>query len=430
MPRIKLFTLLLLTSAFHLLSGLAQATPHIQLPKTSLLAHELAVIVNDDDPLSIKVAGYYKDKRKIPDKNIIHIHFKPGRPGISIKEFRKLKKQVDANTPEHIQAYALTWVAPFRVGCMSITTAFAMGFDKSYCAKGCKPTKPSPYFNSNSRQPYKDHGIRPTISIAATDFAQARKLIDRGVAADSRFPQGTAYLVSTSDRGRNTRAPLFPEIVKYMENLPLKTVIINTDYIESKNDVLFYFTGLVKVPKINSLQYLPGAITDHLTSAGGNLTGSKQMSSLRWLEAGATGSYGAVVEPCNFPQKFPNPGIAIDRYFNGETLLESYWKSVHMPGQGIFIGEPLANPFGGYALRAGSDWLLIQTQSLRPGAYLLLSSYHPGTGFELDRQLMLQKRGMQALHLTNLSKPYYKLVRVNIQQKTEEPALNKDTKSQ
>ena len=141
------------------------------------------------------------------------------------------------------------------------------------------------------------------------------------------------------------------------------------------------------------------------------------MSSLRWLEAGATGSYGAVVEPCNFPQKFPNPGIVIDRYFNGETLLESYWKSVHMPGQGIFIGEPLARPFGGYAVLTGNDWLLIKTQSLRTGPYLLLSSYHPATGFQLDRQLVLQKRGMQALQLTNLSKPYYKLVRLDMQKK-------------
>jgi hypothetical protein len=30
------------------------------------------------------------------------------------------------------------------------------------------------------------------------------------------------------------------------------------------------------------------------------------------------------------------------RYLDGETLLEAYWKSVAMPGQGIFIGDPLA----------------------------------------------------------------------------------------
>ena len=87
-------------------------------------------------------------------------------------------------------------------------------------------------------------------------------------------------------------------------------------------------------------------MADHLTSSGGNLTGNgDQMSSLRWLEAGATGSYGTVVEPCNYLAKFPHPGIAIARYVNGETLIEAYWKSVAWPGEGIFIGEPLAAPF-------------------------------------------------------------------------------------
>jgi hypothetical protein len=71
------------------------------------------------------------------------------------------------------------------------------------------------------------------------------------------------------------------------------------------------------------------------------------MSILRWLEAGATGSYGAVVEPCNFPGKFPSPGVAIRHYLRGESLIEAYWKSVAMPGQGIFVGEPLAAPYRG-----------------------------------------------------------------------------------
>ena len=35
----------------------------------------------------------------------------------------------------------------------------------------------------------------------------------------------------------------------------------------------------------------------------------------------------------------------IRRYLAGETLIEAYWKSVEMPGQGIFVGEPLARPY-------------------------------------------------------------------------------------
>jgi uncharacterized protein (TIGR03790 family) len=86
-------------------------------------------------------------------------------------------------------------------------------------------------------------------------------------------------------------------------------------------------------------------VADHLTSAGGILSGSSQMSILGWLRAGATGSYGTVVEPCNFPVKFSSPGVLMDYYLKGNTLIEAYWKSVAEPGQGIFVGEPLAKPF-------------------------------------------------------------------------------------
>jgi uncharacterized protein (TIGR03790 family) len=108
---------------------------------------------------------------------------------------------------------------------------------------------------------------------------------------------------------------------------------------------MFYFTGLAKVPYITRNTYLPGAVADHLTSTGGMLSGSDQMNSLEWIKAGATGTYGAVIEPCNFVGKFPNPEVLIHYYLRGNSLIEAYWKSVQMPGQGIFVGEPLAKPF-------------------------------------------------------------------------------------
>lgn len=130
-----------------------------------------------------------------------------------------------------------------------------------------------------------------------------------------------------------------------LKNSRLDIRIIRSDVLSDRQDVLFYFTGLAQVPSITSNRYLPGALADHLTSAGGVLPQSAQMSSLRWLEAGATGSYGTVIEPCAIPGKFPSVPIAIRHYIAGETLLEAYWKSVLTPAQGVFIGEPLAAPF-------------------------------------------------------------------------------------
>ncbi len=334
---------LFLLTGFTPLSATA-IVPIIFSPLPALTANELGVIVNDSDPLSIKIANYYQQQRKIPDQNIIHIRFNPNYKTLPIAIFNKIKQQADKLTPKHVQAYALTWMHTYRVGCMSITTAFAAGYNSSFCANGCKKTQPSPYYNSEKNKPFDEYKWRPAMALAGENFADVKALIDRGIASDYSHPLGTAYLLNTSDKARSSRAVFFPKIALLFNGIwPIKT--LQQDYIENKTDVLFYFTGKTHIKKIQSNHFLPGAIADHLTSAGGVLPGSKQMSSLEWLKAGATGSYGAVVEPCNFVQKFPNPGILMLYYLRGNSLIEAYWKSVAWPGQGIFIGEPLAKPF-------------------------------------------------------------------------------------
>ncbi len=306
--------------------------------------HEIAVIFNQSDPLSVRVADYYQEQRGIAPENLIGVNFNPNSVDLAPEEFQKLKAEVEAKTTKEVQFYALAWTNPYRVGCMSITSAFTFGYDSRYCANGCLITKHSPYFNSDSSAPFTDFGMRPSMMIPIVNFIQARALIDRGVAADQSFPSGTAYLLSTSDRPRNVRSLTYPRILQYFGN-QFKIKIIQADVLENKKDVMFYFTGVMKVEKLKTNQFLAGAIADHLTSFGGQLTDSSQMSSLEWLNAGATGSYGTVVEPCNFPQKFPNPGVLMFYYLRGDRLIEAYWKSVEQPGQGIFIGEPLATPF-------------------------------------------------------------------------------------
>jgi len=307
---------------------------------------QLAVIVNTSDPLSVEIGKYYAAQRGIFFQNVVKLDFAPGRSVLSAKEFAVIKASADAQTLPRIQAYALTWAAPYRVECMSITSAFAFGFDPAFCAEDCKPTRPSPYFNSRARLPFSQLKMRPTMAIAATSLGQAKALIDRGVWSDGMFPEGTAYLLSTSDAARNVRSGTYTTVGSMLErHARARAKILREDALRDVKDVLFYFTGRARVEGLETLGFVPGAIADHLTSAGGQLTDSGQMSALAWLEAGATGSYGAVIEPCNLPQKFPHPAIAIGNYLRGDTLIEAYWKSVAMPGQGIFIGEPLAAPF-------------------------------------------------------------------------------------
>jgi uncharacterized protein (TIGR03790 family) len=306
---------------------------------------QVAVIINTRDPLSVQIGEYYAAQRRISFQNIIRIGFPPGKTVMTVPEFDALRSWVTEKTLLGVEAYVLTWMAPYRVDCMSITSAFTFGYSTAYCADGCKTTQQSPYFNSPARLPFSQLGIRPTMALAATSFEQAKALIDRGVAADGTKPAGTAYLLTTFDRDRGVRAATYPLVEKMLKGR-LQVRTLNQESLKNAKDVLFYFIGRASVESLETLRFLPGAIADHLTSGGGMLSiDSGQMSAVRWLEAGATGSYGTVIEPCNIAQKFPHPAIVIAHYLQGETLLEAYWKSVQMPGQGIFIGEPLAAPF-------------------------------------------------------------------------------------
>jgi uncharacterized protein (TIGR03790 family) len=322
----------------------ADAQKRVQLPETALTPDDIAVIVNDNDPLSRQIGKYYQKERHIPETNMIHVQFPSGRTSISREEFGPLQAHILRLTPGHVQAYAVAWTLPYRVACMSLTSALAFGFDEKYCSPDCGPTAPNPYFNSPSLHPQRDHDLRPAMMLAGIDFEEVKALIDRGIAADHSFPEGNAYLVVTPDKARSVRAAYFEVTAKQLDGVfPIE--VLETDAITDKHDVLFYFTGLVEVPQLDTLDFLPGALADHLTSAGGQLIDSSQMSSLRWLEAGATASYGTVVEPCNHMQKFPFPGIAMFYYALGASAIEAYWKSVAWPGEGVFIGEPLARPF-------------------------------------------------------------------------------------
>ncbi len=402
---------------------LEPGAPIVQLPRASLEAEELAIIVNDNDPVSKAIGPYYARQRGIPEGNVIHVSLPIDTDTISPEQFAPILERVETRLPEGVQGYVLTWIRPFRVGCMSITSAFALGgYSSRYChsGRGCSLTAPVDYFGSVSTRPFDDHGIRPAMVLGGVDETEVKALIERGVAADGTFPSGTGYLVRTTDPLRSVRYPDFESAVSTWNHdggvrLEYRDNSDGTEgnLIENRNDVLFYFTGLTWVGGIDTNTYLPGAVADHLTSAGGVLTAtSGQMSVLRWLEAGVTASYGAVVEPCNYPSKFPRVSTLLSFYFRGNTLLEAYWKSVQRPGEGIFVGEPLARPWGRAFLRYVNGALILKTTGLVPGKhYAILASDSPEGPFEpVVADITVDDHRLTEIVVPNAGQKFYRLV--------------------
>jgi len=374
----------------------AHAQPQVLLPRTGLTAGEVALLVNEDDPLSRQVGEYYRRARGIPEANVIRLRFAPERAALPKEEFQRLRAEIGRATPAHVQAYAVAWTQPYRAGCMSLTSALAFGFDERHCSSRCGPTAPSAYFNSPGLYPAGDHRLRPAMMLAGRDFGEVKALIDRGVASDGRFPAGRAYLLDTADKARSVRAAHFARTAKELAGV-FPVEVLAAEAIADRHDVLFYFTGLPQVAALETLTFLPGALADHLTSFGGQLTDSRQMSSLRWLEAGATASYGTVVEPCNHPQKFPLPAVAMFFYAGGATAIEAYWKSVAWPGEGVFVGEPLARPFAPTLKESAPGKYELRLHSPREGRLRLERAASPMGPFSPLAQSLPITRGANRL---------------------------------
>lgn len=308
-----------------------------------LTAARLGVLYNLDDAASTQVALYYVQQRAIPQENIIGVHL-PNEKSMSPDAFMSLRARVLDQLPAEVQSLVLVWSRPYAVGCMSITTAFAAGYRSDFCPPGCVRTPPNPLFNMDGWLPADTVGWWPAMLLPSKDPELARALIRRGIAADGSRPPGTLYLVRTDDALRNVRAATYGDLEMALDRR-VRVAQLTTPIAQQIPDAVGYFTGVTQVAELPLIHFRPGAVADHLTSSGGVLEGGNQMPALSWIAQGATASYGTVSEPCNLLGKFPDVSVLFGHYTRGETVLEAYWKSVAMPGQGLFIGEPLSRPF-------------------------------------------------------------------------------------
>lgn len=326
--------------------------PAAKRTSSGLIPEQLGLVINDNDPVSIEIGEYYRIKRNIPDANIVHVQL-PVRAGISRATFAPAKRKIDQELPPYVQAIAIAWTNPHAVECNSITSAISRGFLASGCdnesvAKYCGFSDFNPYFNSYSRLPYSQFGIRPSMLLASSTFEETKALIDRGLSAQATHPKGKAYIMNTSDNIRNERAEVFDHaFLGRAINQNIDIHLISADSISDTNDTFFYFQGMMSIPNLkNKNTYPPGAIIDNLTSSGGMLehnTGHTKATEL--IAAGATGAFGAVSEPCVHKEKFANPAVLIAHYTSGQTLVEAYWKSLEQTFQALLVGDPLANPW-------------------------------------------------------------------------------------
>lgn len=323
------------------------------------------IVVNQTSTNSVQLGNFYRTQRNIPPQNFLRIHWAGGNIEWTLTDFTNtlatpifnyLSAQKLTNQIDYV---VLSMDIPYRVsngtnGYNSTTSALFYGFqnDPNQAAQ-CEIPAGSTNLYAGSEGIFRATPPRSGSSnfflvtmLTAGDLASAEMPIQQGVSSDSTFPAQTVWLGKSSDPARNVR---FSEFDNAVFNTRLRAnysvARANLDQPQFAGLILGYQNGISDYFPSPVPLFVPGAMADNLTSFGGQIfENSGQTPLLEFLSAGATGSYGTVVEPCNFTDKFPDP----QNYFyqsRGFSLAESYYQSLVAPYEGLLVGEPLAAPF-------------------------------------------------------------------------------------
>jgi uncharacterized protein (TIGR03790 family) len=343
----------------------------------------VAVVVNAASTNSLQLANYYCEKRQVPPQNVLRVNWTGGNVDWALGDFQNillnplLAMLADRRLTNQIDYVVLSMDIPYRVnggvdGVNSTTSSLFYGFNSDSRDPSACPLA------ANSESAYAgSEGIfrlTPPVNAASNSFlvtmitsgnlALARQIVDSGVLSDGTFPAQTAVLARTTDTARSVRYVLFDNAIFNARVLGYYALQrMNSDVATGLGSILGLEFGQPAF-SLAGTTFAPGAMADNLTSFGGMIfENTGQTVLLAPLSAGAAGSYGTIVEPCNFLEKFPSP----QNHFyqaRGFSLAECYYQSVTNPYEGLIVGEPLAAPF---ALPCSGAWSSLPPSSSLAG---------------------------------------------------------------
>jgi len=380
------------------------------------------VVVNQASQDSLQLGNVYCELRAVPPQNVLRLtNWTGGRIQWSRTQFEAnllqpvLELIASRGLSNQIDRLLLSMDIPYRVtegdAANSTTAALFYGF-KTNTASPVPgyPTCSLPPDSANSyafsEMPFAQAAplTAPTnaflaFMLTASNIVEAQTILARGVASDSTFPTQTVYLARTTDVARSVRYLEFDESLFNVRVRGGYSMVKTNSNSTAFTNSLGLQTGRATLT-LPATAFVPGAMGDSLTSAAGYLfEATGQTPLLAFLSAGAAGSYGAVIEPCNYVEKFPHP-LAYFYQARGFSLAEAYYQSLQNPYQGLLVGEPLSAPF---ARHGSAQWLVPDDGGIISGqAPLQLAFTAAATNLPMDQvDLFLDGRYLQTL--TNLA---------------------------
>lgn len=334
--------------------------------------HQVLLLINSDSEDSVVIGETYAKLRSIPEINVVHVKLgaKP-KLAISPERFRQnvwdpaWKAAFKRSISNQIFAVIFSAGFPTTVTtdpCVSIT-----GFTFLRCREPSSEEVElalyrSPYFAGPNSPDGVAHPSQtfdsarlwldasapmPAMMLAFTgqngqSRESALECLSCSARSDSTFPTGTVFFVLNDDVRTKSRSWQFPRAVSELRKLGVSAHIVN-DLPKTPTVIAGIMAGS---PTLNPSEglYWPGAMAEHMTSFGGVFSEQSQTKLTAWLDAGAAGSSGTVVEPRSAWPKFPSARFFVHHAL-GCTMIESFYQAILSPLQILLVGDPLAAPW-------------------------------------------------------------------------------------
>ena len=348
-------------------------------PAAALGPHEVLLLVNRNSPLSLECANLYAHLRGIPAANIVFLDLPAeaatgAKAELSPADFityiwdPATRAVRERNLESQILAWAYSADFPVRVTGTPALSLHGFTFTRARSANDDQ-VKTGRYGSLLFRGPARaDESGAPPLSLdrfapsAGTNmplpamsiaYAGARgldrtallALLQRAAAADAVRPRGTVFFLNNDDVRAQARAWQFPLAraeaaalgfdARTVTNLPPKPAAVAG---------IMAGAAHVNLAPAVAPSFVPGAAADHLTSWAAEFHNPSQTKLTAWINAGACGAAGTVVEPYAMWTKFPHARF-FTHYGSGCTLLEAYAQSVAAPFQLYLLGDPLCAPW-------------------------------------------------------------------------------------
>ncbi len=344
---------------------------------------DVVLVIDPTDPVSLRVGHYYQQARGVPSNHVIYMPIATS-PYESFRQFqlRAVQAKVDQLdldlTVDYIVLAPSTVFANFVPGIFedpcapvfrfSITSAYSSVYLQDEFSSGpvsslfanpwgrVSSTIVAPFDGLSTYRAGVPSATGDRLLIASSlgytgelgnTVDEILTMIDRSVAAEGSLPNGTTYLMQTTDVARSgPRQNTFAGVVSDIQAAGGQAEVLQANLPIGRDDAIGVLSGFAST-NVDQADFtlLPGAIAEHLTSFAATFDNTQQTKISQWVRKGASGTFGTVQEPCNYAQKFPHARVHA-YYWEGMPLGAAIFRSLAAyPIQGLMVGDPLTQPF-------------------------------------------------------------------------------------